>query len=141
MSMSDGTENDALEMFLKGTDPSYRSGATQYLALFDDDAGTEAHLEAGNVSDELDYTGYARVPLTKASAWTDGGSSFTNAALIQFGKRTDGGATQTAKYFAVVDTSSGAAAMLIWGQLSANLDISLNIQPQFGIGDLEITAD
>jgi hypothetical protein len=141
MSMSNATENDALKCFLKGVDPSYRSGATQYLALFDNDAGTEAHLEAGDVSDELTYTGYARVPLTKASAWTDGGSSFTNADLIQFGKRTDAGATQTTKYFAVVDTISGVVSMLIYGQLSAELDISQNIQPQFAIGDLEVTAD
>jgi hypothetical protein len=146
MSLSDTTENATLKMFLKGTDPSYRSGATQYLALFLDNAGTAADLEAGGTTYELSYTGggnsYARVALTKASAWTDGGgSSFTNAGIIQFAKRTDAGATQSAKYFAVVDTASGAYNMGIWGQLSSALDISINIQPQFGIGDLTITAD
>lgn len=141
MSMSDATEAATLAMHLKGTDPSYRSGATQYLALFDDNANTAADLEAGGHAYELTYTGYARVALTKASAWSGSTSPFTNAALIQFGTRSDGGATQTAKYFAVVDTSSGDYAQGIWGQLSSNLDISINIQPQFAISALSIAAD
>jgi hypothetical protein len=141
MSLANGTENDCLKMLLKGVDPSYRSGATQYLALFDNNAGTPADLEAGGRTYELTYTGYARLPLTKASAWTDNGSSFVNAALVQFGKRTDGGATQTAKYFAVVDTASGAFALCFWGTLNAELPVSLNIQPQFDAGQLTLEAD
>lgn len=139
MSLSNTTENVALLMFLKGTDPSYRSGATQYLALFTSDPG-----ETASLTGECTYTGYERVALTKSSAWTDGGSSFTNAALIQFGKRTDGGATQTVTHFAVVDTgpATGTAVnMCISGALSASLAVANNIQPQFGIGDLTITAD
>lgn len=123
-------------MFLQGTDPSYRAGATQYLMLSVGDPG-----ETASLAGECTYTGYARVALTKSSAWTDGGSSFTNAALIQFGKRTDGGATQSATHFAIVDTSSGAVAMMISGALSATLDIAQNIQPQFAAGDLAVTAD
>lgn len=139
MSLSNASENDALKMFLQGTDPSYRAGATQYLALVTDGGG--AVSEATPVANECTYTGYARVALTKATAWTDGGSSFTNAALIQFGKRTDAGATQTATAFVVVDTPSGAISMGIIGTLNADLDINQNIQPQFAIGDLTITAE
>jgi len=139
MSMSNATENATLKMHLQGTDPSYRAGATQYLALVTDAAG--AVNEASPVANECTYTGYARVALTKASAWTDNGSNFTNAALIQFGKRTDGGATQTATAFVIVDTASGAISQGIIGVLSAPLDISLNIQPQFAIGDLTVTAE
>jgi hypothetical protein len=139
MSMSNATENAALKMFLQGTDPSYRSGATQYLALVTDASG--AVSEAAPIANECTYTGYARVALTKATAWTDGGSSFTNAGLIQFGKRTDAGATQTATAFVVVDTANGAISMGIIGVLSAELDINQNIQPQFAIGDLTITAE
>ena len=137
--MSNATENDVLQMLLEGTDPSYRAGATQYLALVTDVGG--AVSEASPVANECTYTGYARVALTKATAWTDNGSNFTNAGLIQFGKRTDGGATQTATAFVVVDTSSGAISMGIIGTLSAELDINQNIQPQFAIGDLTITAE
>lgn len=134
MSLSNTTENAVLKMFLQGTDPSYRAGATQYLALFTADPGETASLAA-----EADYTGYARVALTKASAWTDGGSSFTNAALIQFGACTAG--NNTISHFAVVDTSSGAVNMMISGALSGNLAVSSGIQPQFAAGALSIGAD
>lgn len=137
MSMSNATENDILEVLLKGVDPSWRAGATQYLALVTGGAPDEA----SPMTNECTYTGYARVALTKASAWTDNGSNFTNAALIQFGKRTDAGATQTVTYAVVVDTISGAINMAVIGQLSASLDVAQNIQPQFAIGDVTITAE
>lgn len=134
MSMSNGTENDALKAFLKGVDPSYRAGATQYLALFTADPGETASLAA-----EANYTGYARVALTKASAWTDGGSTFTNAALIQFGACT--ALTNALTHFAVVDTASGAVAMMISGALTSTLNVSAGIQPQFAAGALSVSAD
>lgn len=134
MSLSNATENATLKMHLQGIDPSYRANATQYLALFTGDPGETASLAA-----EADYTGYARVPLTKASAWTDGGSSFTNDALIQFGACTAG--TNALTHFAVVDTASGAVAQMISGALSATLNVSAGIQPQFAIGALSVSAD
>lgn len=137
MSMSNATENDVLQMALQGTDPSWRAGATQYLALV---TGVSVD-EATPIANECTYTGYARVALTKATAWTDNGSNFTNADLIQFGKRTDAGATQTVTHAIVVDTASGAIALGIIAQLSADLDVSQNIQPQFAIGDLTVTAE
>lgn len=133
MSMSDTTEIAALAAFLQGTDPSYRSGATQYLALFTADPGESASLAA-----EATYTGYARVALTKATAWTGGANPFTNAALIQFGACTAGSDALT--HFAVVDTSSGAVSMMISGALSGTLNVSSGIQPQFAVGALSISA-
>ena len=134
MSLSNTTENAALKCFLQGTDPSYRAGPTQYLALFTADPGEAASLAA-----EANYTGYARVALTKASAWTDGGATFTNAALIQFGQCTAGSNALT--HFAVVDTASGAVAMMISGALSSTLNVTAGIQPQFSISSLSISAD
>lgn len=134
MSLSNTTETAALDMFLRGTDPTYRAGATQYLALFSADPGESASLSA-----EANYTGYARVALTKASAWTGSASPFTNANLIQFGACTAG--TTAATHFAVVDTASGAVSMMISGALSATLNISAGIQPQFASGSLSISAE
>lgn len=134
MSMSNLTENATLKMHLQGTDPAYRAGATQYLALFSADPG-----ETGSLAAEATYTGYARVALTKATAWTDGGSSFSNANLIQFGACTAG--TTAATHFAVVDTVSGAVSQMISGALSATLNVSAGIQPQFQAGSLVITAE
>jgi hypothetical protein len=137
MSLSNASENQALKMFLQGTDPAYRAGATQYAAL----VALAAPDEAAPIAAELTYTGYARVALTKATAWTDGGSSFTNAAQILFGKRTDAGATQQAKAMVIVDTASGAITMGIIAALNDTLDINLNIQPIFAAGDVTVTAE
>lgn len=134
MSLSNTTENAVLKCLLQGTDLSYRAGATQYLALFTADPG-----ETGSLAGEASYTGYARVALTKATAWTDGGSTFSNAALIQFGACTAGSNALT--HFAVVDTSSGAVNMMISGALSSTLNVSAGIQPQFAAGALNISAE
>jgi hypothetical protein len=134
MSLSNATEADILDVLLRGLDPSYRAGATQYLAMFTADPS-----ETGSIADEADYTGYARVALTKSSAWTGTSSPFTNAALIQFGACTAG--TNALTHFAVVDTASGAVNMMISGALSATLNVSAGIQPQFAGGVLSISAD
>jgi hypothetical protein len=136
MSMSDTTELAALAAFLQGADPSYRSGATQYLALFEGDPG-----EAASLAQEANYTDYARVALTKATAWTGGANPFTNAALIQFPACT--GSTAAITHFAVVDTGparSTAVNMMISGALSGTLNVSNGIQPQFAAGALSISA-
>ena len=134
MSMSDTTETAVLNLFLRGTDPAYRAGATQHLALFMADPTDSASLAA-----EANYTGYARVALTKASAWTGTASPFTNTNLIQFPACTAG--TNALTHFAVVDTASGAVAMMISGALSATLNVSQGIQPQFQAGGLSISAE
>jgi hypothetical protein len=136
MSKSNTTENDLLKMVLQGTDPTWRAGATIWVALHTSDPG-----EAGTaVTNEADYGGpYARVALTKASAWTDGGSSFSNAGLIQFPKCTSG--TNTITHFSLVTTASGAGQILYSGALSSPLSVANNIQPQFGIGELVVTED
>lgn len=141
MSMDNATENDVLKMFLVGTDPSYRTDLTQYIALL---TGVGAPSEAAPIATECTYTGYARVEVTKATGWDDGGSSFTNSGITTFGARSDDGAVQTAYWFAVVDTGPAKATpinMCIIGELSTPLAISQNIQPIFAIGDLEVTAD
>ena len=135
MSKSNTTENDVLKMILQGTDPSWRAGANQYLALYTADPG-----EAGTaVTSEATYTSYARVAVAKATAWTDGGSSFSNAALVQFPKCTGG--TDDVTHFGVVTTSAGAGQLLYSGALSSTLSVSNNIQPQFDAGDLVVTED
>lgn len=137
MSLDNKTENDVLKMLLVGTDPDYRTDVKQYVALITGAAPSEA----APMTNECDYDGYARVEITKATGWTDGGSSFTNAGIITFGARTDADAAQIATYFAVVDSSTGVIDFCIVGELSTPLSISQNIQPIFAIGDLEVTAD
>lgn len=135
MTKSDTTENDTLKCILRGVDPSWRSNATLYVALHSADPG-----ETGTqTTSEVAYTNYARQPITKATGWTDGGSTFTNAALIQFPVCGVTGAT--ARYVSIGTVDSGAGQILYSGQLSADLTIALNIQPQFAIGALSVQED
>jgi hypothetical protein len=135
MSKSNTTENDVLKAILQGTDPSWRAGASLYLALYTADPG-----EAGTaITNETAYTNYARQTITKATGWTDSGSSFTNSGLIQFPQCGASGATLT--HVAVVTTSSGAGQILYSGALNSSLAVANLIQPQFAIGALTITED
>ena len=133
MSMSNTTENDTLKMQLVGTDPSWRASANLYLALF-----TADPTEAGVFTDEATFTGYARVTMPKATSWTDGGSTFTNALLVQFPQCTGG--TNTITHFAIC-TLAIAGQILQSGALNSPLAISNGIQPQFSIGSISITLD
>lgn len=135
MSMSNTTENDILKMMLQGTDPSWRAGATGYVALHTADPG-----ESGTaITNEATYTGYARAAITKSSAWTDGGSTFTNAGAIAFPLCTAG--TNSITYFSIVTTASGAGQILVSGALSATLAVSAGITPTAAIAALSVVAD
>ena len=134
MSASNTTENDILKLICQGTDPAWRAAATGYWALFTEDPG-----ETGSLADECTYTGYARVAQTKATAWTDGGSTFSNAALVQWPQCTGG--TNDATHFAWVSSASGATAYMLSGALASTLSISNGIQPQAAAGQLNVTAD
>ena len=133
MSMSNTAENKVLKALLQGTDIDFRASANLYLALF-----TADPTENGVFINEATYTGYARVAMPKASAWTDGGSTFTNATLLQFPQCTAGSNTIT--HFAVC-TLSSAGEVVVSGALNASLNISSGIQPQFAIGSLSVGAD
>lgn len=135
MSKGNTTENDVLKCLLKGTDPSWRTNANLYVALHTADPG-----ESGDqTTSEAAYTNYARQPIVKSSGWTDNGSSFTNAALIQF--PVCGASGATVRYVSVGTLETTAGQILYSGQLSADLAVALNIQPQFGIGALTVTED
>ena len=136
MSLANITESDSLDWILKGTDPAWRAGATGYLAL-----GAGVPDEANPMAGELTYIGYARIAMTKASAWTGTGASRTNAALLQWGKRTDAGATQTATHAIWCDTVSGAVGVALIIPLDDDLAISLNIRPQVEASGLTVTAE
>ena len=131
--MSNTAENKVLKALLQGTDIDFRVSANLYLALF-----TADPTESGSFANEATYTGYARVTMDKETAWTDGGSTFTNAGLLQFPQCTGGNNTIT--HFAVCTLSSGGE-IIVSGALNSSLNISLGIQPQFSTGSLSVGAD
>lgn len=132
MAKSNASANDVLKMILKGVDPSYRAGANLYLALYTATPGVAGTA----ITNETSYTNYARQALVKSSAWTDGGTSFTNAGLIQFPQCGATGATLT--YVGIVDTASGAGELMYFGSLNSSLAVANLIQPQFAIASLSV---
>lgn len=107
-----------------------------YVSLHTGDPG-----EAGTaLTSESAYTSYTRIGVARSGAgWTVSGNAVSNAALVQFPQCTGGSETLT--HFAVSKASAGAAVVLYKGALSSSLAVSSGIQPQFAIGDLDITED
>lgn len=135
MSKGNTTENDMLKAVLQGTDPSWRTNPNLYLSLHTADPG-----ESGDqTTNEAAYTNYARIPIVKASGWTDSGSSFSNSGLLQFPQCGATGATVT--HVAIGTLSSGAGQILYSGALNSSLAVANLIQPQFAIGALVVTED
>jgi hypothetical protein len=118
-----------------GLQPSATAGSL-FVSLHTGDPG-----EAGTATtSEAAYGSYARVAVARSgSGWTVSGNAVSNAALIQFPQCTSGSETET--HFGITTASSGGTKLLYKGALSASLAVSSGIQPQFAIGDLDITED
>jgi hypothetical protein len=129
--------NDALPLIgdASGLQPSASDGSL-YVSLHTGDPG-----EGGNqTTSEAAYTSYARVAVARTTGgWTVSGNAVSNAALVQFPQCTGGSETLT--HFAVGTASSSTGKILYKGSLSSSLAVSSGIQPQFAIGDLDITED
>lgn len=136
MSKSNVSENDTLNALLRAVDPSWRSNASRYIALYTADPG-----EAGTATtNEAAYGSYARVTVTAATGFSAAsGGSTANTGLIQFPECTSG--SETITHVAIVTTTSGAGDIIYSGALTASRSVSSGIQPQFAIGALTVTED
>lgn len=147
MSKSNTFENDLLLLLFNntaialigdssGVQPSATAGSL-YISLHTSDPG-----EAGSQNtNETAYTNYARQAVARSgSGWTVSGNTVSNAALIQFPTCGASGATIT--HFGVgCESGTGAGKLLYSGELSSPLAVSSGIQPQFAIGELDVTED
>lgn len=114
--------------------PSATAGSL-YVSLHTDDPG-----EAGSqTTNETSYTNYTRQAVARSGAgWTVSGDTASNAALLQFPTCGASGATLT--HFGIgTDSSGGSGKLLYSGALSSSLAVSSGIQPQFAIGELDVT--
>jgi len=135
MSASNQTENDLVTYIFDTTAPSWAGNANFYVRLHSADPG-----EAGTaVTNEISYTGYDGVTVSRTTGFTITGNEASNAALLQFPLCTGGSATAT--YFSVCTTQNGAGQIIVSGALTSSLSISNGIQPQFNIGDLDVLID
>lgn len=128
--------SDFVNYALRGVAPSWAAASVLYLSAHTGAVG----LGGDQQTNELTYTGYARVALTRTAGgiWTvsSGGSASSNNALIQFGNCTGGTLPETMTHVAIGENASGAGTVIATGALSSALVINLNIQPQFAIGAL-----
>lgn len=135
MSKSRTTENDFLRMALTGVDPTWRTGTTIYVALYNADPG-----ETGSAATyETAYTNYNRVAVLKATGWTDSGSTFKNSGVITFPQC--GAAGDVITHIGLVSTAAGDGQIFYYGALANSLTIVNLVQPQFAINSLVITED
>lgn len=107
----------------------------------------ECSLHTGTLNDtsiqttsEAAYTSYARVSNSKTaragSAWTVTSGTVSNDLAIDFPQATGGSETETD-----FGLGSAVAATELWiyGALTASLNVSNGITPEFAIGDLDVS--
>ena len=135
MSASNTTENDLAAYVFDSAAPSWAANGNFFVRLHSSDPG-----EAGSATtNEISYTSYDGVQISRTTGFTVSGNSAENAALVQFPTCT--GSSATATHFSICTTQNGAGQIIVSGALSASLAISSGIQPQFNAGSLVVTFD
>lgn len=135
MSASNSTENDLAAYIFDSATPAWAGNANFFVRLHSSDPG-----EAGTaITNEISYTGYDGVQVSRTTGFTVSGNEATNAALLQFPLCTGGSATAT--HFSICTTQNGAGQIIVSGALSSSLSISNGIQPQFNAGELDVVID
>lgn len=131
--------NDILNYLLRNVDPSWGGATTLYLSLHSATIGSGG----GQATNEITYTGYSRVAVTRSSsgAFTAAsGSASENNAEIQFGNPTAGTFPIVVTHVALGENASGAGTAIQYTALAAPLTINLNVQPKFASGALDFTV-
>jgi len=135
MSASNDTENALALYTFANTNPSWHGAANFYIRLHSSDPG-----EPGTaVTNEISYTGYDGVAISRTTGFSVSGNTATNVDLAQFPLCTGG--TATATHFCIATTQNGAGTIIVSGALSSSLSISNGIQPQFNAGELDVVFD
>lgn len=134
MSFSNATETNLGALLFIATALPWAAATQLDIHLHTADPG-----EAGNsTTNEATYTSYALVTVNRSAAdWTQTGPTTTNDNLIQFPQCTGGSNTITH----VSITPQGSTEIIVSGALSASLNVSNGIQPQFAASALSITLD
>lgn len=131
------SSNDILNYVLRNVPLSWAGNANLYLSLH-----TGAVTVGGNqTSNEVTYTGYARVPVARNSSGgftAASGASSANNSLIQFGNPTAGSFPITITHVSLGENSVGSGTVIATGALTPSLVINQNNQPQFAISTLTI---
>lgn len=130
--------NDLLNYILRNVAPSWDGATTLYLSLHTGTIGSGGD----QTTNEVSYTGYARVALSRNSSGiftaASGGASDNNAA-ITFGNCTGGTLPITATHAAIGENASGAGTVIEYAALTTPLVINVNTQPNLAIGTVDFS--
>ena len=135
MSAGNQTETDLANLiFFQTALPAAWTPGTLNLALHTADPG-----EAGTQStNEVSYTGYARVSLARSGAvWTAASGNIANVNAISFGQRTDAGSTVVTHWS--LGLTNGQ--IVVSAPLSPATTIAQNSIPTFNAGILQTAID
>ena len=116
--------------------PPAATAGNFYIALFTTDP-----TDAGTVTGECTYTGYARKAVPRTSGgWTISGNNASNTAAVTFDECTAG--SETATHFGICKEGTASIQDLIFhGDLDSSLAISSGIIPEFIIGAIDVNED
>lgn len=137
MSKSNATEHSFLDMLFRKVSfagVASANGGSLFAALHTSDPG-EAGTQATN---EIAYTGYARVEIARTSAaWQVSAHSVRPLAAVTFGQMA-GGAGGTVTHFSI--GLSAGSVILYSGTVTPNITVAAGIAPQLST-DSEISED
>lgn len=133
MSKSNTFEEDLLKLIFNGTpianlaDNAASGPLTNlFIALHTADPG-ESGVQTSN---EVGYTGYARVAVSRSGAgWTVTGNSVSPTTAIEFGEMT-AGTPGTATHASIGTASTGGGKILYRGALSPSIAYALGVVPR-----------
>lgn len=137
MSFSNTTETALLNYLGPGTNPSWHGQATFYWSAHTADPG-----ESGTAitSEVATIGGYARVATTRATGLSVSGNTLSNVALIQFPIGLSG-STVNITHVCLVDSASGAGAIIFRTTLADAIPYQTGVQPQIGAAAATFTLD
>jgi len=105
-----------------------------FLALFTSDPG-----EAGSITNEAAYTGYARVPVPRdGTEWEEASGQLRNLNSITFPECTAG--SETITHFGLCKTLAGDD-LIIYGELSSPALMAIQVQPRFEAATFVVNLD
>ena len=91
-------------------------------------------------TNEISYTGYARLPLVRNTTgeWSVSGKTVQNAIARLFGQMT-AGAGGTVTHAAVGELVSGAGVILASGPVTPTIAVANGVQPNLAAGSIVLT--
>lgn len=147
MSAQDFFEDDLLDLIFtnvacpnvgdpSGLQPSATPGSF-YIGLM---TALPAETVSDQTTSEATYTPYARQGVARSLAgWTVASGVVDNDAAITYPTCTSG--TDALTHFHIGSAVSGVGNMQMVGALSATLNVSTGITPEFAAGDLDVSLD